>query len=75
MPLEIGRVNGVERSTHIAVKDNEGVTYLIPRENLSDWMNWRGVSLGGDSPRGWNVPDFAKMCIVFSGRSRYRTIK
>ena len=67
--LEIGRVNGINRATHIAVKDNEGMNYLIPRDKLTPWMEWRGIALRGDDPQGWNVPDFAKVCVVFSGKN------
>lgn len=72
--LDIGRVNGVVKATHIAVKDNEGIQFLIPRGRLTDWYEWRGVALGGFDPVGWNAPEYACMCIVFSGRSKYRRL-
>lgn len=72
--LQVGRVNAVVRATHIVVQDNDGVKFLIPRARVTDWYEWRGVALSGFNPCGWTVPEYANMCIVFSGKSKYRRL-
>jgi hypothetical protein len=70
--LQVGKVNGVKKATHIVVKDNDGVQFLIPRDKVTAWYEWRGIALTGQHAAGWNAPAFACMCIVFSGKSKYR---